>query len=64
MLEKKKKKTNKQTNKQKLLSSSPKAQVVENQTKALVIKLIEFQQKFDTQPHGICKVKGGALTGK
>lgn len=48
----------------KILSSSPRAQVVENQTRALVIKLIEFQQKFNTQPHRVCKVKGGPLIGK
>lgn len=46
------------------MSSIPRAQVAENQTKALVIKLIEFQQKFNTQPHRVCIVNGGALIGK
>jgi hypothetical protein len=40
-----------------LLSSSHGAQVAENETKALIIKLAELQQKSKSQPHRVSAVK-------
>ncbi|KAL6037658.1 hypothetical protein STEG23_020039 [Scotinomys teguina] len=47
-----------------LLSSSYRAQVVENQTEALIIRLAELQQKFKSQPQRVSAVKVRALIGK
>jgi hypothetical protein len=45
-----------------LLSSSHRAQVAENQTEALIIRLAELQQKFKSQPQRVSAVKVRALT--
>ncbi|EGW01337.1 Friend virus susceptibility protein 1 [Cricetulus griseus] len=47
-----------------LLASSHRAQVAENQTKALVIRLAELQQKFRSQPWRVSAVKVRALVGE
>lgn len=47
-----------------LLSSSHRAHVAENQTEALVIRLVELQQKVKSQPQRMTAVKGRALIGK
>jgi hypothetical protein len=49
-----------------LLSSSHRAQVAENQTEALIIRLAELQRKFKSQPQKIqvSAVKVRALIGK
>ena len=41
-----------------LLSSSHRAQVAENQTEALIIRLAELQRKFKSQPQMVSAVKG------
>lgn len=46
------------------LSSSHRAQIVENQTEALMIRLPELQQKFKTQLRRVSAVKVRAVIGK
>ena len=47
-----------------LLSSSHKAQFMENQTEALIIRLAELQGKFKSQPRKVSAGKVRALIGK
>ena len=47
-----------------LPSSSHRAQVTENQTKALIIRLPELQQTFKSQPQRVSAVKVRTLIGK
>jgi hypothetical protein len=47
-----------------LLSSSHRAQVAENQTEALIIRLAELQRKFKLQPQRVSAVKVSAFIGK
>lgn len=47
-----------------LISSSHKARVMENQTKALIIRLAELQGKFKSQPQRVSAGKVRALIGK
>lgn len=46
------------------LSSSLKAQVLENQTKTLIISFTQLQQKFKSKPPRISVVKVRALLGE
>lgn len=57
-------KVSKCTLEENLLSSSHRAQVVENQTEALIIRLAELQRKFKSQPQRVSAVKVRALIGK
>jgi hypothetical protein len=47
-----------------LLSSSHRAQVAENQTETLIMRLAELQGKFKSQPQRVSTVKVRALIGK
>jgi hypothetical protein len=47
-----------------LLSCSNRAQVAENQTETLIVRLAELQRKFKSQPQSVSTVKVRALIGK
>lgn len=47
-----------------LSSGGHRAQMVENQTKALIMRLAELQRKFKPQPRRASAVKVRALIGK
>lgn len=47
-----------------LLSCSHRAQVAENQTETLIVRLAELQRKFKSQPQNVSTVKVRALIGK
>lgn len=49
---------------ERLLSGGHRAQMVENQTKALIMRLAELQRKFKPQPRRASAVKVRALIGK
>lgn len=49
---------------ERLLSGGHRAQMVENQTNALIMRLAELQRKFKPQPRRASAVKVRALIGK